>query len=119
MSEFTEALRDEAKSNEVSEANRNQRVTRRFEIKAEERRVKLEAKVTKSQKQLDYEHQKVQFAHEKVKLELENERLRLQIQLANANAMPNLTSMISNSLMPASTSAFPHDPTVVPGQPFI
>jgi hypothetical protein len=104
LTEFTDVLRNEGKASEASEASRVKLATRRLELKAEERKIKLTAKVTKSQKELDY-------AHEKAKMELENERLRLQIQLANVNTVP-----VSNTFTLASTpsqSTFPYDHTIL------
>ena len=62
------------------------------------------ANVTKSQKELDY-------VHEKAKMEFENKQLHFQIQLANVNTAP-----ISNTFTLPSTpsqSTFPYDHTTL------
>ena len=73
ITNFTKAIQSETKASEASETSLNKRAERRLEIKANERRIKLEAQVAKSQTRLQREREKAQFVHEQAKLPLENE----------------------------------------------
>ena len=109
ITNFNKAIQSETKAGKASEASLNKRAERRREIKANERRIKLEAQVANSQTRLQCEREKAQFDHEQAKLGLENERLRLQIQLASVQAQ---------SLPPPTPSTTTSTSTFTFGQPF-